>query len=224
MLRARALPSPAPQDGDNAQADKADEPAVSSRRCSIGPAQTRRAVLYDGFGRLRTVGARSPCNLTIQYHHTCAQAGRGDMDWRRGRAGELHLHRRPALAMLTSNDRVRAVQALACALRRVCAVPNCSKNGCSRHNASAVCRDARCPLLKSVGDHSILLSGCIGGEDKQMLLWFDRGADGVAEWFKFPAPAQLTSRISLPDGAVGLLQQLQLHVCCAHMELPARVP
>ena len=49
-----------------------------------------------------------------------------------------------------------------------------------------------------------------------MLLWYDRGADSVAEWFKFPAPALLLSRISLPDGAAGPLQQLELHVCCAH--------
>ena len=102
-------------------------------------------------------------------------------------------------------------------------MPNCIKNGCSRHNAATACRDARCPLVKSVGEHSILRAGCVGGDDKQMLLWFDRGADSVAEWFKFPAPALLTSRISLPDGAAGPLQQLQLHVCCPHMELPVRV-
>ena len=137
------------------------------------------------------------------------------MTWTGGAADQVSCSSwRPALAMLTTNVCARAAQALACALRRVCAVPNCIKNGFSRHPSSTVCRDARCPMLKSVGQHSILLAGCIGSGE-EVMLWTE-GAHSVAQWFKFPAPALLTSRISLPDGATGPLQQLQLYVCCAH--------
>ena len=210
-LRARARSFLAPQGGAGACADDADKPAPPSRRCATGPAQTRRAFLNDGLDRLGTPGAPSACNLTCEHHLTLRRPD--PVTWSGGAADQVSCNvvSHAARSTLTPDARVRTRQALSLSLRRVCAVPNCAKSGCSLHAPTTVCRAERCPLLSSMGAHSVLLEGCLGGDGKQQRLW-SSGAHSVSAWFDFPDPTLLSSRVDLPADGSALLGDLHLHV------------